>query len=187
MRNLLFVLVFLAVSLAFGCDADILPDVLDPRLPAYSEEGLGSAGAIVNEGVWSGNGFSNLLIENYLDSDSILIGFTGGTYLPDTTDLPVSMDFHFSLKGLGISDTASVDKLRNKFLELNSADRKIIVSLDGTEICQAENSKGRLNIFVANDSIFAGTFYFEIPTVSNCPELKAYYGRFDYRTRYRSY
>lgn len=180
--------IFAFSILLMACDASWIPDPIDPRLPMYTENGINTAGAIVNGELWRSRVdqqiFGSINATPYVDfttnKDSLVIIFLG-----DSKNLPVR-EITFTIKNENIQNAADFLKLRGRVIPLDGLQNTVSVFDYYNDDC---NSSGIGQIYFRNvkfggengtSILFSGTFSF-IQDDPVCANYDVSYGRFDYR------
>ena len=191
MRHLI-ALLLLCGFLTFSCDFSER-DVIDPRLPRYSEQGFNTAGCIINEKVWFGPCYYGIF-ESWTSCDGLLVTvdtiqdftefkFRGGHYAQGFEELE-SVDIVIKLESMKISNFYELQSLIGSKLKIDG--EHVIADLQSNGesliLCDTGLQNQIGNIFFrsdgANHKAFAGTFGFS--DRSACGSNDVFYGRFDY-------
>ena len=177
MKKVIVVVVLMIFSLLMmSCHGEFKPDPLDPRLPAYSEEGLGSAGAFVNNRVWRYL-YSNMLFGYNNDFellDSLLIIRMNGDFLDGSKPVePYIINIIIKLPEKGIDSLQEIEGI----YEFSPNGTHALINYN----CKSEHGQ----IFIRKAKItgnhldqISGTFSFHIENDS-CTKTKVTHGRFD--------
>lgn len=168
-----------------SCESLFIPDPVDPRLPKYTEDGNGVAGAFINGKTWRSEVFYGLMygpdnmpvINSFPRGDSLSIYFFGE--IENGQDFQTSDKIGFYLKNVNVQSFVQLTELKGQKF-----------SLDGVNSYGAYQSyKGGvgqlyLKNVTLNDSLdrvtISGTFGFSVPD-ENGEEIDVHYGRFDYK------
>ncbi len=188
----LFKLFILPFFLMYSCDFSER-DVIDPRLPRYSELGSNTAGCIINEKVWFGPCYFGFF-EAWTSCDGLLVTvdtiqdftefkFRGGHYSEGFEELE-SVDILIRLKSKKISNFYELQALIGSEWKIDGENVVADLQNDGESLilCETGFQNQTGNIFFrsngANHKAFAGTFGFS--DRSACGSNDVFYGRFDY-------
>lgn len=177
----------------FSCEETFIPDPTDPRLPKYTEEGRGTAGAFINDDVWNSieipGYFSfgydyNAVLVLFNNKDSIRLVFEG--------ESNIYKYLVFNLSGLHINHLHDLTLLENQKIQLDGTLNEALCLKPECDVygtyadesgCNTSGGTGQLwfrNVSI-NDStgvVLSGTFGFN----SNDPvygNTEVTYGRFD--------
>lgn len=167
-----------------ACEGTFVPDPINPRLPKYTEDGNGVAGALVNNDIWKSQVefFIYSYDEPYIiispEQDNISIKFNGITNEDNAS-------IKFDLTGLQITKFEDLLKLEGKKITLDESKnigyyifkKNIYTTKNIGQIyfkhTSIEESNGEKAI------ILSGTFGFTATNVDG-KSIKITYGRFDY-------
>ncbi len=196
-------LLFIPVLTCFlaSCVSDFRPEVIDPRLPDYSEEGLNTAGAYIDGMPWTSkrklsfffvfpsgiSGEGDIYVYHSEDSLNNLLAFEFGKQTLGEYEKPVSVGFQ--LNGYGIVEPDDLFDLKDRTivldgesnygqLFLNPISRTAQSGPDtihrGTGLLHVRNVQ-----YLSKDSIIiSGTFGFDVEIDSVMHTVHS--GRFDY-------
>ncbi|MDE5423114.1 hypothetical protein L3073_12920 [Ancylomarina sp. DW003] len=180
------ILIVLACLILSACEGTFIPDPIDPRLPKYTENGYGTAGAFINDRIWTSHvnyGFltssDKPMIKVWHEQDSLRFTFSGS--IEQTS---ASVEFH--LTGLGITKFEDLIDLNEQKISLNG--NKNIGYYIENYSSSSYDKKGIGQIYFRNVQynndksaiIISGTFGFSLPDTHQIP-LKVNSGRFDYK------
>lgn len=194
-------LILLAIGLS-SCLSEFRPEVIDPRLPDYSEEGLNTAGAYVDGFPWmsrrhfsyffvfpSGvSGEGDIYIYGSDSTSGNLLAFEFGELLVDDLEKPVSIGFYLADAHIGSPNDLLA--LKGKTVTLDGETNYGQLFLEPTQRTAQSGPDtihrgvGQLHIrnvvqHVPTDSItLSGTFGFDIQIDSKLHTVHS--GRFDY-------
>lgn len=191
MKNKLLISETILAALLFvSCTVKVIQDPIDPRLPMYTENASGLAGALVNDKVWSsalGIGWlatpRTPLIIAYGSRDNLFLRFDG--YILDD-----SLDYiEFYLKDINVIKIEDLMQLNNKKIVLDGIENVAVIheySLSDFHFGQDAGGIGQLYIKkvqlnkLHTSAIISGTFGFTFQHPSR-GFLEVSYGRFDYK------
>lgn len=176
-----------------SCDGKFEPDPIDPRIPRYSEEELGAAGAFVNEESWravlSGGGFfvePSQRLRVTRDSTQIRLSIEGRIR---ERNLDNNLFIEFYLDNTD-GELDSIVSLRNRKFTLGEEHRAAVLEnpswFEDVPFCPSSTGQlyiRRLDpIFREDDTEYAisGTFSFVVDQ-DTCSYYAVTHGRFDYR------
>jgi len=176
-----------ALALA-SCEANFVPDPLDPRLPQYSENGNNVAGAYVNDAIWTSEvelgfftSYNKPLIVAAPSVDSLWIYFTG-TMGNDKTYIA------FKLKGIKIETLDELKNLSGAKIRLDGVQNAGYCFCDYPTTPFGTGCHGQIyfkRVRRTEDAsllIISGTFGFQ-KDYPNGTTQTVFSGRFDYRIR----
>ena len=188
-------LIALCLLALVSCESVFIPDPIDPRLPKYTESGINTAGAFVNQEVWKSavkygfmTSYNKPYLTVYSNKDSLVLSFDGQIVKGDN----VLADYYISfyLKDLNIHTFSDLKTLENKKIQLDGVKNySAFTKRDNSSsniICKGTAGIGQIyfrNVEVnasQNSVILSGTFGFTITNL-NCGTTEVSYGRFDYR------
>jgi hypothetical protein len=169
-----------------SCEGIFIPDPIDPRLPKYTENGYGTAGAFINDRIWTSQvnyglltSFDKPLIKFWQEQDSLRFTFSG-----NIDQISASVEFH--LTGLGITKFEDLIDLNGQKISLNG-NQNIGYYIDySSSLSYNEKGIGQIyfrNVQYNNDKsaiIISGTFGFSLPDTHRAT-IKVSSGRFDYK------
>lgn len=187
-----------------SCESVFIPDPIDPRLPKYTERGVNTAGAFVNQYVWKSVAEYGYDLGYFFGSpnkdfpfmkvfnikDSIVLQFDGQIMKGQKVLTNSSITFH--LRDLNIHSFSDLITLKNRKIQLDGVrnfgafTRSDFYDPNYYPPCSATAGIGQIYFrnVIMNDSlnraIISGTFGFTI-TNSNCGTTEVSYGRFDSR------
>lgn len=180
------------VGLCWAC-LEKVPDPIDVRLPRYTEEGLNSSGAYINDEVWIDNPQGRVFLSDtnaYVVFDSLSSSITL-KFIGEIEEDEIMVEI--TLNDIGIDTLIEMPKLDGKEFDLASnavslkctSTRHYVANGENANVFD-QNVKGRFfmrNVVFragSNDCIFSGTFGFEA-TDKNGNTIHFKKGRFDYR------
>ena len=202
MRRQFYILLFILAPYLSSCISEFRPEIIDPRLPDYSEEGLNVAGAYVDGFPWTArrqlsyffifptgvSGVGNIYVYCNEDSTSNLLAFEFGKQNIDDYEIPITIGFY--LEDLRISKPDDLIGLKGKSIVLDgehnygqlflnprqrTADRGPDTTHRGTGMLYIRNVRS-----ISTDSlILSGTFGFDVEIDSVLHTVHS--GRFDYK------
>lgn len=125
MKTPLLYICFLSMLVFSSCKKDkVKLDSQDPRLPAYTEQGLRTSGILINDTIWSGTQLgvasqrSLVEIFSYPDADSVLLLFNGG--YPNALEfLSPTRELFIVLRGLQIRTDEDLKTLNGRRFNLD--------------------------------------------------------------------
>lgn len=187
-----FILFIIIASALFSCDYSER-DVVDPRLPRYTEKGANTAGCIINEKVWFDPCYFGLF-PSWTSCDGLTVScdtllnyselrFSGGYYDPGFEDLE-SLSIVIRLTSMQIRNLSSLRALIGSELPIDGISVSADLTSNGESIlaCSESETAQTGKVFFrsdgANHKAFAGTFGFSAS--NNCGKFDVFYGRFDY-------
>lgn len=180
------ILVVLACLTLNACEGVFIPDPIDPRLPKYTENGYGTAGAFINNKIWVSfvdggfqyNSAHEPLITIWQGRDSLRLTLSGSIEKTNA-----SVEFHF--KGLGITKFEDLIGLNEQKISLNGNQNAGYYIKSNNASPYDNRGIGQIyfrNVQYNNDKsaiIISGTLGFSLSETHQAP-LKVSYGRFDY-------
>ena len=188
MRFLIYSLPF-ALVLLTRCGSQFEPDPIDPRLPRYSEQGLNTAGALINKSPWRAGRGVRLLegaSEDWrsdLDSSRVYLMIEGQL----SGGSPLVIVFHLNNTD---GDLAGINPLRGRRFSLGgdhyATVQRSLVEADTALACRSRAGQLFIKFLRLVDGrdngryVMSGTFSFTVDTDS-CTRYEVNSGRFDYR------
>jgi len=181
-HSLLFICIILICN---SCTDAFIPDPIDPRLPKYTEDGIGYAGALIENKLWltyrvyeGGCQSGSTTIEYYNEKDSLLINMKGDS---DSS----LVDLNFSFKSAGIKTSEDLYLLKGRKIQFDGNQNSVSLLKKDTTLMLQSKSNGQIFFKSVKDGdypnqvILSGTFGFTI-TQANGQEIEVSYGRFDF-------
>lgn len=183
-------LVFL---ICVSCEDTFIPDPFDPRLPKYTEEGRGAAGAFINDEIWKSienHGFMSLdhksKIYLYADKDSMSLVFRG--------ESEVFNYLRFDLSNMNINQFSDLSLLEGRKIQLDGITNGAFCLVSGEgiifpymdtkvhlkNVCSGQLLIRKAKVYNSNEAILSGTFGF----ITDDPvygRIEVFYGRFDFQ------
>lgn len=202
MKLKFYLLFFLCVAYLPSCVSEFRPEIIDPRLPDYSEEGLNTAGAYVDGFPWNSrrrlsyffifpSGISRVGDINLYRSDSTsdnLLAFEFGKQTVDELEKRISIGFYLSNTQIDVPD--DLLELKGKTIVLDGISNYGQLFLNPTNRT-AESGPDTLHkgigaLHIRNVQItpkvdtliISGTFGFDVQIDSTLHTVHS--GRFDY-------
>jgi hypothetical protein len=171
-----------------GCEPVWIPDPIDPRLPKYTENGNGVAGALVNGKLWKAVrycyfdfGGCDGVLSFQPNSDGSLSASIDGSMAGEDHEVT----FEFKLADQPFATLADKLSLSNKKFILG--DVNTVAIYDAQAPCiQGFFGEGQIyfkRVAKRKDSDivdYSGTFGFTLAGPLSCGFYEVYYGRFDY-------